>query len=49
MGEHDIGVEAIGDGVWTASCSCGWLGEDWEDADDALLDGDDHRGEVSDE
>jgi len=45
---HDISVESdFTDPGWWAACSCGWIGEEWEDFDDALSDGDDHRTEES--
>lgn len=47
---HDIEVELVDpftSDECAASCACGWVGEVWEDYDDAELEGDDHRHRVN--
>ena len=46
MNTHDISIDETDDEIWSASCSCGWVGEDWEDPDDAQLDGEEHQNEA---
>jgi hypothetical protein len=48
--DHDLVIESdFVEPGWWATCSCGWIGETWEDHDDALLDGYAHRDGVEGE